>query len=372
PSKIGGEVKDFSGPPESVMLAHEAKKLDWFAQFAVAASAEAVKDCGIDFDTIDRNRCGVIVGSGIGGLQTLQEQHRRMLDKGPTKSSPFTVPRLMGNAAGAHIAILFGLGGPNFGCVTACASAAHSIGQAMRAIQNNEADLIITGGSEAALCEIGMSSFCALKGLSTRNDDPQHASRPWDADRDGFLLAEGAGCITIEELEFAKARGARIYAELIGYGATCDASHITAPDPEGKGAVRAMEICLADAGLAPAELDYINAHGTSTQLGDRAEITAIKKVFGDHATNGLLVSSTKSLTGHLLGASGGVEIIACVKAIQEGIVPGTYNLNNPDEACEGMDLVPNAPRKKAIKTALSNSFGFGGHNGCLIIRKYEE
>lgn len=370
PSKIGGEVKDYKGPEAHIMHPRDARKLDPFSQFAVSASYEAVMDSGIDFEKENRIRAGVIIGSGIGGLLTLEEQHERMLQKGPNKASPFTVPRLMGNAAGAHVAVMFGLGGPNFGCVTACASAAHSIGEAMRTIERDETDIMITGGSEAALTRIGLASFCALKGLSTRNDDPTAASRPWDKDRDGFLLAEGAGCMVLEELEHAKARGAKIYAELKGYGASCDAFHITAPDPEGKGAARAMQMCLNDAGFDLEQVDYINAHGTSTMLGDFAEVTAVKKVFGDHAYK-LMMSSTKSLTGHLLGASGGVELIACVKALETGVVPATFNHENPSEECD-LDFVPNTPREAGIKVALSNSFGFGGHNGCLVAAKFED
>jgi 3-oxoacyl-[acyl-carrier-protein] synthase II len=298
----------------------------------------------------------------------LQEQHIRLREKGPGKVSPFTVPRLMINAAGAHIAVKYGLSGANFGVVTACASGSHAIGEAFRIMQRGEADIIISGGSEAALNDIGLASFCALKGLSTRNDDPTHASRPWDEDRDGFLLAEGAGCVILEEYEHAKARGANIYCELVGYGASCDAHHITAPDPEGKGAARAMQKCIEDAGINTSDIEYINAHGTSTNLGDIAEVTAVKKVFGEYATNGLLMSSTKSLTGHLLGASGGVELIACAKGMQENILPATFNHDTPGEGCD-MDFIPNAPREARANYILSNSFGFGGHNGCLIIKR---
>lgn len=367
-SQIGGEVKDWSGPPADVVDVRESKRMDRYSQFAVMSGAEAVRDSGIDFDQEDRTRCGVIVGSGIGGLLTLEQQHERMMAKGPGKISPFTVPRLMINAAGGHLGILFGLQGPNFAIVTACASASHSIGEAMRILQRGDADVMITGGAEAALTRIGLASFCALKGLSTRNDDPEHASRPWDAGRDGFLLAEGAGCVVIETYEHAQARGARIYAELVGYGLSCDGHHITAPDPEGVGAVRAMQGALEDAGVAPGEVGYVNAHGTSTQLGDKAETVAIKKVFGDHAKNGLLVSSTKSMTGHMLGASGGVELIACVKAMETGVIPPTINLETPGEGMD-LDFVPHTPREANVDVMLSNSFGFGGHNGCLLIKR---
>ena len=369
-SRIGGEVKNFDAPPADVIPAKDAKRMDRFSQFAVAASAEAVRDSGVDFAGEDRQRCGVVIGSGIGGLLTLETQHERLMAKGPGKVSPFTVPRLMVNAAGGHVAIMFGLRGANFAVVTACASATHAIGEATRIIQRDEADVMITGGSEAALTKIGLSSFCALKGLSTRNDDPTHASRPWDKDRDGFLLGEGCGCIVVEELEHAKARGAQIYGELIGYGATCDAHHITAPDPEGEGAKGAMTKCLADAQVAPEDVGYVNAHGTSTNLGDIAETTAIKKVFGDYAKAGLLVSSTKSSTGHLLGASGGVELIACAMAMKDGILPATQNLEEPGEGCD-LDYIPQKPREKKVDIMLSNSFGFGGHNGCLLLKRFE-
>ncbi|MCD4824152.1 MAG: beta-ketoacyl-ACP synthase II [Phycisphaerae bacterium] len=369
-SKIGGEVKDWTGPAADIVPAKEAKRMDRFSQFAVQAGAEAVRDSGIDFSREVPERCAVLVGSGIGGLGTLETQHLRMIEKGPAKISPFTIPRLMINAASGHLSIMFGMKGPNFAIVTACASAAHSIGEAMRLIRDNAADVMLTGGSEAALTRIGLASFCSLKGLSTRNDDPLHASRPWDKGRDGFLLAEGAGCVVIEELEHAKARGARIYGELIGYGASADAYHITAPAPDGSGAASAIARCLADGEVSPEDVDYINAHGTSTNLGDIAETNAIKQVFGDYAKNGLLVSSTKSSTGHMLGASGGVELIACAKAIETGVLPATLNHDEPDEGCD-LDYIPNTPREKKVDVILSNSFGFGGHNGCLLLKRYE-
>ena len=369
-SRIGGEVLDWAGVPADVVGPREIRRMDRFAQFAAAAAIEAVRDSGVDFAGEDVDRCGVIVGSGIGGLKELEEQHLRIIEKGPDRVSPFTVPKLMANAACGNISIIWGLRGPNMAVVTACASAAHSIGEAMRTIMRGEADVIITGGSEAAVTCIGLASFCALKGLSTRNDDPERASRPFDKDRDGFLLSEGAGVVIAEELEHATARGARIYAELTGYGSSADGYHITAPDPEGHGAVLAMQRCLDGAGVNPDDIDYINAHGTSTQLGDIAETGAIKRVFGDHATSGLMVSSTKSSTGHLLGASGGVELIATALAIHEGVVPATLNLENPDEQCD-LDYVPLTPREVEVKMALSNSFGFGGHNACLILKKFE-
>jgi 3-oxoacyl-[acyl-carrier-protein] synthase II len=367
-SQIGGEVKNWTAPPEDMVDPRESKRMDRYAQFAITSAVEAVRDSGLDFETEDRTRCGVIVGSGIGGLLTLEQQHERLMDKGPSKVSPFTVPRLMINAAGGHIAIQFGLQGPNFAIVTACASAAHSIGEAVRIVQRGGADVLITGGTEAALTKIGLASFCALRGLSTRNDDPEHASRPWDKDRDGFLLAEGAGCVVIETYEHAQARGANIYAEIIGYGLSCDASHITAPDPTGVGAARAMHLALEDGGVNPEDVGYINAHGTSTVLGDEAEVAAVKEVFGDHAKNGLMVSSTKSMTGHLLGASGGVELVACAKAMNTGVIPPTMNIETPGEGMD-LDFVPDTPREKKVDVMLSNSFGFGGHNGCILIKR---
>jgi len=368
-SRIGGEVKNFSGITSDLVDPKESRRMDRFSQFAVQAAIEAVTDSGLEFNKEDLDRCGVIFGTGIGGLQELQDQHKRMLDKGPERISPFTVPKLMGNAAAANISILWGLRGPNFAVVTACASAANSIGEAYKAMLRDQADVIISGGSEAALTEIGLGSFCALKGLSTRNDDPEHASRPFDADRDGFLLSEGAGAVVLEELEHARARGAKIYAELIGYASNSDGYHITAPDPEGNGAVMAMLKCLEDAKVAPEDVDYINAHGTSTQLGDLAETRAIKKLFREHAYNGLMVSSTKSSVGHMLGASGGVELIAVALAIQNDVIPPTLNLDNPDEECD-LDYVPHTPREARIDIALSNSFGFGGHNACLLLRRF--
>jgi 3-oxoacyl-[acyl-carrier-protein] synthase II len=368
-SQIGGEVLGFEGVPASYMDARESRRMDRFAQFAVTAAVDAVRDAGLDFDREDPDRCGVIVGSGIGGLLELEQQHNRMIEKGPGRVSPFTVPKLMINAASGSISILWHLRGPNSAVVTACASASNAIGEAMRTLQRGEADVMITGGSEAALTPMGLASFCALKGLSTRNDEPSRASRPFDKDRDGFLLSEGAGVIVLEELEHARRRGGRIHAELIGYGASGDGYHITAPDPEGRGASLAMRRSLQDAGVAPDRIQYINAHGTSTLLGDIAETGAIKQVFGDWAKNGLVISSTKSSHGHLLGASGGVELIASILAILNNTVPPTLNLEHLDERCD-LDYVPLQPRGMKVDTALSNSFGFGGHNACLVVRRF--
>jgi len=369
-SQIGGEVQDWDDVPHGYLDGRESKRMDRFTQFAVVAAIDSVRDAGVDFSRENVDRCGVIVGSGIGGLQELEDQHNRMLEKGAGRISPFTVPKLMINAASGCISILWGLRGPNSSVVTACASASNAIGEALRVIQRNEADIMITGGSEAALTPMGLGSFCALKGLSTRNDDPEHASRPFDRDRDGFLLSEGAGVVVLEELEHARKRGARVYAELIGYGASGDGYHITAPDPEGKGAVLAMKRALDDGGVAPEQTQYINAHGTGTVLGDVAEARAVKKVFGDYARSGLVQSSTKSSHGHLLGASGGVELIAVVLTITRGVVPPTLNLDNQDEECD-LEYVPLTPREMKVDVALSNSFGFGGHNACLLVRRFE-
>ena len=369
-SQIGGEVLGFDGVPADYIDARESRRMDRFAQFAVTAAVDAVRDAGIDFAREQPDRCGVIVGSGIGGLLELEQQHNRMIEKGPSRVSPFTVPKLMINAASGSISIVWGLRGPNLAVVTACASAANAIGEAMRTIQREEADVMITGGSEAALTPLGLASFCALKGLSLRNDDPEHASRPFDKDRDGFVLSEGSGLIVLEELERARRRGATIHAELVGYGASGDGYHITAPDPQGRGAILAMKRSLQDARVAPEDIQYINAHGTSTDLGDVAETGAVKQVFGDWAKNGLVVSSTKSSHGHLLGASGGVEIIASILTILNNVVLPTLNLETPDERCD-LDYVPLQPREMKVDVALSNSFGFGGHNACLLVRRFE-
>ena len=368
-SQIGGEVLGFDGVPASYMDGRESKRMDRFAQFAVTAAIDAVRDAGLDFQREAPDRCGVLVGSGIGGLLELEEQHNRMIQKGPGRVSPFTIPRLMINAAAGSISILWGLRGPNSAVVTACASASNAIGEAMRTVQRDEADVMITGGSEAALTPLGLASFCALKGLSTRNDEPQRASRPFDRDRDGFVLSEGSGIVVVEELEHARKRSARIDAELIGYGASGDGYHITAPDPEGKGATAAMRRALQDASLAPDQVQYVNAHGTGTDLGDVAETRAVKQVFGDWAKGGLVISSTKSSHGHLLGASGGVELIASILAIREGVIPPTLNLEHADERCD-LDYAPLRPRETKVDVALSNSFGFGGHNACLLVRKF--
>ena len=368
PVKFGGEIKNFD--VTKYVDQRESKRMDRFSQFAMAAASQAVKDGGLDFSKEDPHRIGAIVGTGIGGIREIEEQHIRLLDKGPNKVSPFCVPRLMANAASGNIAIHYGLQGPNFCVTSACASGNHSVGEAFCNIVSRRSDIIITGGAEAALTPIGLASFCAARSLSTRNDNPKAASRPFDKDRDGFVLAEGAGIVVLEEEKHAKKRGARIYAELLGYSATDDGYHITAPLPDGNGAAMAMKLALMDAGVKPEKVSYINAHGTGTELNDIAESSAIKFVFGEYAYK-IPVSSTKSSLGHLLGASGAVELIICVKAIAESAIPPTINLDNQDERCDlKMDYVPLHARQAKVNIALSNSFGFGGHNSCLVVGKY--
>jgi 3-oxoacyl-[acyl-carrier-protein] synthase II len=361
--KFGGEVKDFE--PEKYIDPHEAKRLDRFAAFALAAAVTAVRDSGIDFSKEDPSACGVVTGSGIGGLHEIEEQHTRLLEKGPSRISPFMIPKLMVNAASGQISILFGLKGPNSAVATACASSSNAIGDAFKMIQRGVADVMITGGSEAALTPMGVSGFASLRALSTRNDDPQGASRPFDAERDGFVLSEGAGIMVIEDLEHAQRRDARVYAEIVGYGMSADGSHITAPDPEGIGAAKSMANALADAELNPSAIEYINAHGTSTPLGDVAETKAMKRVFGEQIRK-IPVSSTKSQLGHLLGASGAVELIVTVLGLQHGVLPPTINYHTPDPDCD-LDYVPNTAREARIRRAMSNSFGFGGHNTSLVV-----
>jgi 3-oxoacyl-[acyl-carrier-protein] synthase II len=361
--RFGGEVKNWD--PEKYLDSKTARRLDRYAQFGVVAAIEAVKDSGLDFGREDPFRCGVILGSGIGGLNEFEDQHNRFQQGGPGKISPFVIPKMMGNAASANISIHMGLCGANTAVATACASAANAIADAFHTIQRDEADVMITGGTEAAITHMGLGGFCSARALSQRNDNPPAASRPFERDRDGFVLSEGAGLVVLEEYEHARQRGAQIYAEFLGAGSSADAHNITAPHPEGIGAIRAMQLGLKQARLAPVDIQYINAHGTSTELGDAAETRAIKKVFGDHST-GLAISSTKSMVGHLLGASGGVEIIATILSIKEGIVHPTINLDNPDPACD-LDYVPKAARDMRVRFALSNSFGFGGHNCCLVV-----
>jgi 3-oxoacyl-[acyl-carrier-protein] synthase II len=332
----------------------------------VVAAGEAVRDAGVDFAREDATRCGAIVGSGIGGLTEYETQHAKFVGGGgPRGISPFVIPKMMPNSAAANVSILFGLCGPSRAVSTACASAADALADALHCIQRNDADVMVSGGSEAAIVNMGLGGFIAARALSQRNDEPQRASRPFDKDRDGFVLSEGCGILLLEEYEHAKKRGARVYAELLGAGATSDAYNITAPHPDGTGATRAMQVALKDAGIDPSDVQYINAHGTSTELGDAAETKAIKAVFGAHARK-LAVSSTKSMVGHLLGASGGVEAIATIMTIKTGVIHPTINLDTPDPACD-LDYVPNTARETRVRRALSNSFGFGGHNSCLVL-----
>jgi 3-oxoacyl-[acyl-carrier-protein] synthase II len=360
---FAGQVRNFD--PDEVLDGKLARRLDRFAQFGLAAAIEAVRDSGLDFSKEDTQRCGVIIGSGIGGIGEYEEQHTRLLKSGPNRISPFVIPKLMANAAPGHISIYYGLKGPTMALATACASAANAIGESMRAIQHDDVDIMLTGGSEAALTPMGLGGFIAARAVSERNDSPEKASRPFDKDRDGFVMAEGAGIVVIEEHERAVKRGAKIYAELLGYGSTADAYNITAPCPDGSGAAHAMALALRDAGTNPDEVDYVNAHGTSTPLGDEAETKALKTVFGPHAKK-LAISSTKSMVGHLLGASGGVELVATALTIQHGIIHPTINYDNPDPACD-LDYVPNTARQARVRRAISNSFGFGGHNACLVL-----
>jgi 3-oxoacyl-[acyl-carrier-protein] synthase II len=360
---FGGDVYDWD--PSSYIDRREIKRLDRFTQFAMVAGIDAVKDAGLEFNREDPYRCGVILGSGIGGLAEIEEQHERLLTKGPDRVSAFTIPKLMLNAAGGNLGIHFGLRGPNYSVATACASATNAIGEAFQAVRAGEVDVVLTGGTEAAITRMGMSAFANMKALSERKDEPARASRPFDIDRDGFVLSEGAGILVLEELEHAKARKARIYGEMLGYGASCDAGHITQPDEQGAGAAKAMQNALDDGGVSPEEIGYINAHGTSTPLGDKAETKAVKNVFGDHARR-LSISSTKSQLGHTLGASGGIELVVTVKALERGVIPPTINLDTPDPDCD-LDYTPNHPRERRITGAMSNSFGFGGHNASVIV-----
>ena len=364
-SQIAGEVKGFD--PAKYLSAKEVRRFDTFIHYGLAASVEAIKDTGLDLEREQREQIGVCIGSGIGGLPLIEETHDAVLAGGPRKISPFFVPGSIINMISGQLSIMYGLKGPNLALVTACTTANHSIGEAGRLIEYGDADVMVTGGSEATISPLGVGGFCAARALSTRNDDPVGASRPWDQDRDGFVLGEGAGVVVLEELEHAKARGARIYCELAGYGMSADAHHITAPCEDGEGAVRCMNNALRNARLRTDQVDYVNAHGTSTPLGDVAETVAIKRCFGDHARK-LAVSSTKSMTGHLLGAAGGIEAVFSALALHEQIAPPTINLTKPDPQCD-LDYVPNAARRMPINVVLSNSFGFGGTNGSLVLRK---
>jgi 3-oxoacyl-[acyl-carrier-protein] synthase II len=367
PTHIAAIVEDFE--PQNYMEKRDVKKMDRFTHFAQAASQMALEDAGLDLEKEDKERVGVAVGSGIGGLDTIEKQFKILLAKGPRRVTPFLVPMLIANMASGYISIVHGIRGPNITLVTACASGTHSIGEAFRILQRGEADVMIAGGAEAPVTSIAFAGFCAARAMSTRNDEPEKASRPFDLQRDGFVIGEGAGILILETLEHALARKAPIYAEIVGYGMSGDAHHLTAPDPEGQGAYICMKRALDDAGLAPEEVDYINAHGTSTEYNDKIETIAIKRIFGDSSKK-LLVSSTKSMLGHLLGAAGGVEMVATLLSMKHGIIPPTINYEYEDPECD-LDYVPNIAREKEIKVAMSNSFGFGGTNACLLVKKHE-
>ena len=368
--KIAGEIKDKDFNPEDYMSSKDANRMDRFTQFAMVAADEAIADSGIDEANIDPYRIGVLVSSAAGGFKTFEKNHMAMINKGPTKGSPFTVPMLIVDMASGRVSMKHGYKGVNKAVVSACATGSHSIGDAFRTIQYGDADVMVAGGCEATITTLGIGAFTAARTLSKRNDEPTKASRPYDKDRDGFVMGEGAGVVVLEEYEQAKARGAKIYAEIVGYGQSADAYDMVAPDPDGNGAIKAMELALADAGLKPEDIDYINPHGTSTGLGDVAESQAIAKIFGDKEKNpNLLVSSTKSMHGHMLGATGAVEGIVCVKTITDGKVPPTINLDNQDEHVANLDYVPHKAREKKVHAALSNSFGFGGHNATLVFKE---
>ena len=367
-SKIAGEVKDFDA--NDFISRKEQRRMDRFCHFAIAAAKMAMDEADFDRDVEDSTRMGAIVGSGIGGLGTLEAQHTKLLEKGPGRCSPFMIPQMITNMASGHVAIQHKLQGPNYAVVSACATAAHSIGAAMHTIQRNEADVMLAGGCEASVTPLGMGGFAAMKALSTRNDDPATASRPFDKERDGFVMGEGAGILVLEEYEHAKARGAEIYCEVAGFGQTCDGYHMTAPVESGEGAARAMTMALNTAGLNPDAVDYINAHGTSTPLNDKIETRAIKLALGEDLASKVMISSTKSMTGHLLGATAGVEAIACAMATKHGVVPPTINQICPDPECD-LDYVANTARKAKVSVTLNNSLGFGGHNACICMKSMD-
>lgn len=368
PVKIGGEVRNFDHT-QYFSNPKDARRMDRYAHLSIAAAQMALQESGLLEAEVDRDRIGVMLGSGIGGLGTLEANHTALLTRSPSRVSPFTIPMMISNIASGVFSMEHGFGGPNMAIVTACATANHSIGEAWRMIKFGDADAFVAGGSEAAILPMGLAGFGNMKALSTRNDDPTAASRPFDIGRDGFVMGEGAGVVVIEEMEYAKKRGANILAELTGYGLSADAYHLTSPHPEGLGAARCMDMALKHAGLNPEDVQYVNAHGTSTPQGDICETKAIKKTFGNWAKSGLVVSSTKSMTGHLLGAAGGVEILACINAIRDGVIPPTINLENQDPECD-LDYCANTAREMKIKAALSNSFGFGGHNASLLVEKF--
>ena len=364
-AKIGGQVKEFD--VDAFIPKKEQRRMDPFCHYGIAAAKMAVSDAGLEMEKEDPWRVGVMVSSGIGGLQVVEVQCNNFLQRGPSRFSPFMIPQMITNILSGRIAIEHGMKGPNFCVVSACASATHSIGESLRIIQSGDADIMLSGGAEAPICVLSVGGFCAMRALSTRNDDPTRASRPFDKDRDGFVCAEGAGVLVLEEMEHARARGAKIYCELAGYGRTCDAYHITAPDEGAEAAAKGISLAVADAGMNPDQVEYINAHGTSTPLNDKGETLAIKKALGETAARKTMVGSTKSMTGHLLGAAGAVEAIFCSMALKKGQIPATINLENPDPACD-LDYVPNTAREVPIKTALSNSLGFGGHNATVAFK----
>ena len=366
-TRFACEVKDFT--TDGIVDRKDAKRMDRFAQFAVVASHQAMKNANLDLEAVNRDRVGVVMGSGIGGMETFEAQHAVLLERGPGRISPFFIPMMISDMAAGQVSIQFGLRGPNFATVSACASGAHAIGEALRLMRSGDADVVVAGGAEATITPMALAGFSSSRALSTRNDDPQRASRPFDLDRDGFVIGEGAGVLVLETEDHARRRGAPLLCELGGYGASADAYHLTAPSEDGNGAARAMSRALKDAGIPAEDVEYINAHGTSTPAGDPAEVRAVKSVFGDHARR-LLVSSTKSMTGHLLGAAGGLEAVVTALALSRGVVPPTINLERPDPQCD-LDFVPNQARPRAVKAALSNSFGFGGQNTALIIRRWD-
>lgn len=365
-TQMAGEVKDFE--PEKYIDKKEAKRMDRFSQFAVSAAVMAAADAGISTENVNAQRMGVILGNGIGGISTLEKEHQKLLEKGPGRVSPFLVPMMIVNLAAGNVAIALGAQGPNTTVVTACASATNAMGDAMHLLQRGDADVVFTGGCEASISPMGFAGFCTMKAMSTRNDDPGKASRPFTVDRDGFVMGEGAAVLVFETLEHAQKRGAKIYGEVAGFGMTCDAYHITSPAPGGEGAARSMQLALNDAGMKPEDVDYINAHGTSTPYNDKNETAAIKSTFGDHAYK-LCVNSTKSMTGHLLGASGAIEAVACLMSINEDFVHPTINHDTPDPELD-LDYVPNVGKAKVVRAALSNSLGFGGHNASIIFKKF--
>jgi len=366
--QIAAEVRDFD-PTPAFPTPKELRRTDRFVHYAVHAGWQALRDSGLDLDRCDRDRVGAFIGSGIGGLETTGDQHQILLSRGPGRVSPFMIPMLILNMGTGMFSIYYRLRGPSIATCSACATATHALGEAWRTLKMGDADVLFAGGAEATIVPLGISGFCAMKALSTRNDDPQHASRPFDLDRDGFVMGEGAGVLVLEELEHARRRGARIYAEIVGYGNTADAHHLTAPSPGGEGAARCMKMALRSAGLNPEDISYINAHGTSTPQGDVCETDAVKSVFGDHARR-VAVSSTKGATGHMLGAAGAVEMAICCKTIETGVVPPTINYEKPDPACD-LDCVPNTARSLPVRAVLNNSFGFGGHNATIAARRFE-